>query len=131
MTNTIVVHDLVQHYGVKPILKHINLEVRQGELLALMGPNGMGKSTLLSAMAGLLSPQKGYVEINGKRRRSSVENEKAIRQSVFYMPDQPFLPLHNTGREYVLAMGRLYGVEDERLMAHGESLFALFKFKEK
>ena len=42
---------ITQHYGVRPILKDINLLVPQGELVALVGPNGMGKSTLLGVMA--------------------------------------------------------------------------------
>jgi ABC-type multidrug transport system ATPase subunit len=123
--------DLVQHYGIKPVLKNINLEVHPGELLALMGPNGMGKSTLLSVMAGILSPQKGYVEINGVRRRSSVEGEKAIRQQVFVLPDFPWLPPQATGREYIHAIGKIYGIEDEPLMGHAESLLTLFNLKEK
>ena len=57
--------DLTQHYGVRPVLRNVNLQVRRGELVVLLGPNGMGKTTLLAAMAGVLSPQKGYVEIDG------------------------------------------------------------------
>ena len=51
------------HYGIKPVLRDVTLSVEPGELVAVMGPNGMGKSTLLGLMAGVLWPIKGYVEI--------------------------------------------------------------------
>jgi ABC-2 type transport system ATP-binding protein len=40
------------HYGIRPTLRDINLTVAPGELLCVMGPNGMGKSTLLCVIAG-------------------------------------------------------------------------------
>ncbi|MFW9894032.1 MAG: ATP-binding cassette domain-containing protein, partial [Candidatus Thorarchaeota archaeon] len=99
------------HYGIKPILKDVSLSVEPGELVAVMGPNGMGKSTLLGLMAGVLWPIKGYVEIDGHRRRNSIEEEIEIRKKIVYLPDNPYLPLFNTGREFLLAVGRLYEVE--------------------
>jgi ABC-type multidrug transport system ATPase subunit len=118
--------DVMQHYGLRPILRHINLEVRAGELMALVGPNGMGKSTMLSTMAGLIAPKKGYVEIDGLRRRASVDAERQIRERVFYLPDHPWLPVHASGRAYALAVGRIYDVEEERLMDHVERLLKVF-----
>lgn len=117
---------VTQHYGIRPILREIHLKIERGEVVALMGPNGMGKSTLLSVMAGVLSPQRGYVEIDGKRRRGSPEEELAIRKQVVYLPDQAWLPQMMTGRDYLLAVGRLYGVEDLRLMDHIERVLKLF-----
>ena len=66
--------DVSYHYGVRPVLRGINLTVNRGELVALMGPNGMGKSTLMAAIAGALSPRSGYIQINGLTRRSSPDD---------------------------------------------------------
>jgi ABC-type multidrug transport system ATPase subunit len=77
-------------------------------------------------MAGVLSPQKGHVEINGLRRRSSVEAELEIRKKVVYLPDQPWLPNQRTGREFLLAVGNLYEVETDRLFDHIDRLMQLF-----
>ncbi len=118
--------NLKQHYGIRPILKDVNLTVNRGELLAVMGPNGMGKSTLLAAVAGVLCPQKGYVEIDGVKRRSSQEGELAIRRKTVYLPDQPWLPMLRTGREFLLAVGRLYEIDDDRLLSHIDRLLPLF-----
>jgi len=118
------------HYGVKPILRDVSLEVAPGELVAVMGPNGMGKSTLLGLIGGLLWPIKGYIEIDGRKRRNSIEDETAIRRKVVYLPDSPYLPLYATGREFVLAVGRLYDVEEQHLMEHAEQLLNLFDLHE-
>lgn len=123
--------DVTQHYGVRPVLQGVNLHVERGELVAILGPNGMGKSTLLGVLAGVLSPQKGYVEIDGLRRRRSVEEELEIRRRVVYLPDHPWLPKNLTGREFLLGVGRIYDVEDERLMAHVDRLLQLFELTEK
>jgi len=103
-----------------------HLEVRSGELIAILGPNGMGESTLLAVMAGLCVLVKGYVEIDGLRRRASVDGELTIRKRVVHLPDHPWLPKNRTGREFLLAVGRLYGVDDERLMDHTDWLLQLF-----
>jgi ABC-2 type transport system ATP-binding protein len=57
--------DVTQHYGVRPVLKGITLRIERGEVVTILGPNGMGKSTLLGVMAGVLSPQRGAVLIDG------------------------------------------------------------------
>ncbi len=118
--------DVWHHYSVQPTLRGINLKIEAGEAVCVMGPNGMGKSTLLGIAAGVLAPLKGHVEIDGLRRRRSIEEEKKIRQRVAYLPDTPWLPQMATGREFVLAAGRLYGIEEDRLFDHAKRLFELF-----
>ena len=122
----IKVENVWHHYGIRPILKNVSMHVEEGELVALMGPNGMGKSTLLALIGGLLSPLKGSVEIDGLKRRSSIEAEKEIRKKMVYLPDRPFLPPDVTGREYALAIGRLYDVDEQRLMEQIDKLLEIF-----
>src|SRR5256885_1679398 len=99
--------NVTHHYGALPVLRRVNLHVDPGSLMCLMGPNGMGKSTLLAIAGGVMSPIKGYVEIAGLRRRRTVEEERQVRQKVCYLPDTPWLPSVVTGREFLLACGRL------------------------
>src|SRR4029079_14947912 len=59
--------NVTQHYGVRPVLKQINLRIERGELVVIVGPNGMGKTTLLAVMGGVVQPQHGVVAIDGQR----------------------------------------------------------------
>lgn len=127
----IQVHDLWHHYGVRPVLREVTMEIATGELVVLLGPNGMGKSTLLGCLAGVLWPQRGWVEIDGVRRRQSTEEERALRRRVAYLPDDPWMPGARTGREYLLATGRLYGHDDFELFDHADRLLRLFHLEGK
>src|SRR6185503_10688674 len=105
-TRMITVLDVTHHYGSRRVLRDVSLHVRRGELMALMGPNGMGKSTLLGLMAGALSPMLGTVEIDGVPRRRSPDEEHAIRRKVVYLPAETWAP-NLSGREWLFAVGRL------------------------
>jgi len=118
--------DVVQHYGVRPVLKHVSVRIEAGEVVVILGPNGMGKSTLLGVMGGVLWPQRGEVWVHGIQRRSSEEGELEIRRKSVYLPDKPWLPANRTGLEFLLAVGVLYEVEAERLMEHAARLLELF-----
>jgi ABC-2 type transport system ATP-binding protein len=122
--------DITQHYGVRPVLRGINLHIERGEVVAILGPNGMGKTTLLGVMAGVLSPQKGQVWIDGLKRRGSDEEELAIRKMTVYLPDQPWLPAMLSARDFLLVVGRIYEVDAERLMAHVDQVLDLFDLAE-
>lgn len=126
----IVLSNVVHHYGVRPILQGINLTIERGEVVAVVGPNGMGKSTLLGVMSGQLCPQIGQVAIDGLVRRRTIEEEQAVRRFTFFLPDQVWLPANRSGREYLLSVGRLYGVEEFRLMDHVQRLLELFELEE-
>ena len=126
----IKINNVTQHYGIKRILDGVTLEVKSGELLVVMGPNGAGKSTLLKVAAGILCPLKGEVEINGLRRRSSVKAEQAIRGQTVYLSTDTWLPKHHTGREFIINVGQLYGIDLDRLIDHAEKLLDLFNLTE-
>ncbi len=126
----IEVVDVSHHYGTRRVLRDVNMRVAGGELVALVGPNGMGKTTLLAAVAGVLSPVRGRVLVDGLRRRESEEAELAIRRRVVYLPADPWLPAARSGREWVLAVGRAWGVDDDRLLDHADRLFDLFDLAE-
>ena len=122
---------ITQHYGVRPILRDISLQIETGEVAAIIGPNGSGKSTLLSVLGGILSPQRGHVEIDGQRRRSLIRSEREIRQSTVYLPDTVFTPGIVTGRDYILSIAKLYKIQSNRAVEHAERLLKLFCLDDK
>src|ERR1700683_4273821 len=62
----ISVIDATKRFGEFAALNQVNLEVRSGELLALLGPSGSGKTTLLRIIAGLDWPDEGQVQFDGQ-----------------------------------------------------------------
>jgi energy-coupling factor transport system ATP-binding protein len=88
-------------YGEREALFNLSLELRAGELLALMGRNGSGKSTLLRLLIGLLRPSAGRVEVLGRDIAGVAVEELAGR--VGYVPQDPrSLLFHDTVREELL-----------------------------
>jgi ABC-2 type transport system ATP-binding protein len=126
----IQVVNVSHHYRLKPVLRHVNLRVSPGETVAIMGPNGTGKTTLMQIMAGLVAPLVGHVEVNGVRRRQTAEEELQIRRQTVWLSAEPWLPVAHTGREWLLAAGRVYGISDQRLMDHVPRLMSLFNLDE-
>jgi len=59
--------DLDFAYNGQPVLQGINLDVQEGDFIAMIGPNGGGKTTLLKLMLGLLKPDRGEISVLGKR----------------------------------------------------------------
>jgi len=115
-----------QYYGARAVLRDVDLRVDAGEILVVLGPNGMGKTTLLRVMAGVLQPQVGQVLVDGVGRRSSVENELAIRQKVFFLPDDMWLPAQMSVIDWLYAVGKTWQVETPRLARHIELLLEMF-----
>jgi branched-chain amino acid transport system ATP-binding protein len=74
------------HYGPSHILRGIDFVVGQGETIGLMGRNGMGKSTLLKSIIGLVKPSGGTVSIKGHNRTGASAYEVA-RLGVAYVPE--------------------------------------------
>lgn len=76
---------LEKSFGDKQVLKDVNLTIPRGKIIGLLGKNGMGKSTLIKMMNGLLTPTSGQVLVNGKE--IGVESKKIIA----YLPERSYL----------------------------------------
>ena len=79
------VSDLVAGYGKKQVLNGVNLDVRRGEIVALIGHNGAGKSTLLKAAFGLIPVWEGQVLLDGQMWPKLAPRE-LLRAGVAYVP---------------------------------------------
>ncbi len=79
-------HQLHTHYGASHILRGIDFNVGRGQTIGLMGRNGMGKSTLLKSIMGLVKPSGGKVHIKGQDRTGAHTYDVA-RQGIAYVPE--------------------------------------------
>jgi len=64
-SNVLELLDIYSSYGEIDVLRGINLEIGRGEIIALLGRNGMGKSTTIKSICGMLTPHKGQINFNG------------------------------------------------------------------
>lgn len=75
MSEVISLRNLTVEFGTRRILNGINLDVHEGETLAVIGPSGTGKSTIMKVLTGLLRPTGGSVKINGQEVANFSEKE--------------------------------------------------------
>ncbi|MEE8194116.1 MAG: ABC transporter ATP-binding protein, partial [Dehalococcoidales bacterium] len=111
--------DVTLGYGHKVVVEDVTLQVKPGEMVALVGPNGCGKSTIIRALSRVISPYSGRVLLNGRDISRIPRRELARRLGV--VPQMPLLPSTFTAFEIVL-MGRnphlgLFQYEGPRDMA--------------
>lgn len=103
--------EFTKTYAGCPAVDRLTLEIRRGEVVALLGPNGSGKTTTLKAAAGLLKPSSGTVLLGEPGRPSTESGARAV---VSFLPQRVAFPESLTGREVVEFYRRLRGVAPAR-----------------
>lgn len=97
---------LTKRYGDKIALDALSLEVRAGEVMGFLGPNGSGKTTTIRLLMGLLRPTSGQARILGQDCHADAV---ALKRHVGYLPDEPFLYPYLTGLEFLEMVAGLHG----------------------
>lgn len=108
---SIEVQNLSFSYGDRPVLHDISFRVEKGEFLSILGPNGVGKSTLFRCVLGLLSGYTGQVLVDGADSRSFTVREAA--RHIAYIP-QSSHPIFNYSVFDIVLMGRTSGLSTFR-----------------
>ena len=86
MSNLLNVHGLNTYYGASHILRDLSFKVGRGETVGLMGRNGMGKSTLLKSIVGLVQARSGQIEFQGQAIQGQTPFTIA-HQGMAYVPE--------------------------------------------
>ncbi len=95
-------------YGSTRAVDDLNLDLRSGELFALLGHNGAGKTTTIKMLVGLLKPQTGTITVDGY---DIVESTREAVSLLGYVPDQPYLYDKLSGREFLDFIAGMYGYD--------------------
>ena len=96
----------------KPILKPLELKIKKGGCVGVVGHNGAGKTTLFHLLFGLKIPSRGEIIINGI---SSLDPRARLRAS--YLPERPYFNLDQTLRGFLSLQGKLFGIAPKELDA--------------
>ncbi len=91
----------------KTALDNLTIDVRQGEIFGLVGPNGSGKTTTLKLLLGLIKPTNGDITIFGRGPR-----DVAVKQRIGFLPDGPYFYDHLNSYEILDFYGKLFGYSD-------------------
>jgi Cu-processing system ATP-binding protein len=78
----IKVDNITKSFGKFKAINGLNLQLNKGECIALIGPNGCGKTTLIKSILGMVLPELGNIEFDGK----SIKNDNEYRKHIGYMP---------------------------------------------
>ncbi|KOS28899.1 ABC transporter [Bacillus anthracis] len=83
MTELLKRKNLWKRYGLKAVIRELNIEIKEGKIITIVGPNGSGKTTLLKMIAGLQHPSEGSITIAGKK--VGLETKEIVS----FMSDKP------------------------------------------
>lgn len=101
-------YNVQKSFGLKPVLRGVDLTLDTGERVALLGANGAGKTTLLRILAGLTRPGGGRVTLDGLDLR---EQTREVQRRVGFVAHQPYLYDDLTALENLLFFARMYALE--------------------
>lgn len=108
------------------VLHDLSFHVGRGEMVALIGLNGAGKSTTLKHIIGLLEPKSGTIKINGMTLQ---ENRTEYRQQFSFIPETPVLYDALTLREHLELTALVYGVDEKTFSERLEFLLKEFRME--
>lgn len=116
----IEVSGLSKKFGKLEVLNSLNLSIKRGGIFAVLGPNGSGKTTLIKSILGMVIPNAGDIQIDGK----SILGKFEYRQNINYLPQIANFP-DNLSVQELLTM-----IKDIRSKpANDDELIALFKLQ--
>lgn len=122
------VSNLVGGYSQVPVLKDVSFDVKDGELVGLIGLNGAGKSTTINHIIGLLTPFKGSIKINDVTINDDVQQYK---KQIAYIPEQPIVYKELTLKEHLEVTMLAYDLDQKTAWQRADKLLKLFRLDNK
>lgn len=102
---------LTKSFGYQAVLRGLDLDVAEGEFVALLGPNGTGKTTLLRIISGLTKPTFGSVTVAG---HSTQQAAGEVRRLLGVVSHQPLLYTDLSAEENLRFYARMYGLRESK-----------------
>ncbi len=129
MTATAIsISRLVHDYGSRRAIDGLDLQISQGELLAILGPNGSGKTTLFRVLSTLLPPQQGKIEVLGL---DITRDRRSVQQQLGVVFQAPSLDKKLTVSENLRFHGPLVGMSGEPLRRAEDALLERFRLTDR
>ena len=129
MKNILEVKSLNTYYGESHILRDVDLNLKSGEMICLIGRNGVGKTTLLKSLIGLLKAKKGEINFIGENICRKAPHQRA-RKGMAYVPQgREIIPYLTVEENLMLGMESLPGglSKNKNIDSSVYDLFPIFK----
>ena len=101
-------------FGDKKVLENVNLTIKDGSVLGLVGINGAGKSTLLRLINGVFELDHGEILIDGK----SIKDNPLLKKDMFFLPDEPYYTLYDTPLSIIKIYEHFYEFDKEKYLQY-------------
>lgn len=125
--NAIIIKDLTKKYGSLAAVDHLNLTVEQGELFALLGVNGAGKSTTIKMLSCLIKPLKGDAILLGD---SIMSNPQAVKQKINISPQETAVATNLSVLENLELVAGIYGQDSKTARQNAHEIALKFGLKD-
>jgi len=119
---------VTKRYGDLLAVNALDLQVREGEIIGIVGHNGAGKSTTLKMIAGLIAPTSGVVRVLGC---DMAKESTTAKRDMGYLPEENPLYENMTAREYPTFFSELYGLPKTKTRARIDELLGSLNLREK
>ncbi|WP_204122973.1 ABC transporter ATP-binding protein [Lacticaseibacillus mingshuiensis] len=125
---SLVINHLTGGYGAMPVIKNLDFSAPDGEVTALIGLNGAGKSTTIKHIIGLLKPMSGAITIGDK---TLADDPDAYRQAIAYVPETPVLYPELTLKEHLELTTMAYQLDQDQTWPKVNAMLETFRLANK
>lgn len=122
------VSQLTGGYTRKAVIKDVSFEVKNKEIVGLIGLNGAGKSTTIKHIMGLMEPFSGNIEVDGLTLK---EDPITYRKKIAFVPETPMVYRNLTLKEHLEITAMAYDIPFETLLERANPLLKLFRLDER
>ena len=125
MSGGLAIKNLRKSYGKKPVIRDVSMDLQQGEAVALLGPNGSGKTTCFYSIAGLIKPEGGQVIVGG-RDVTRLPMYRRAKLGIGYLPQEMSIFRGLNVQDNILAILEIAERDRRRRREKLENLLAEF-----
>jgi ABC-2 type transport system ATP-binding protein len=121
--------NVTKRYDNTTVVDRLNLQIKTGEIVGIIGHNGAGKSTIMKMIAGLIEPTSGDVHVMGQNIQKG--SSTRIKQRIGYLPEESPLYEAMTAQQYLLFFSELYQMPRQKALKRIDELLSSLDLAEK
>ncbi len=123
-TPVLRIENLESYYGPIMAIRGVSLEVREGQIVTILGANGAGKTTLLKTISGVMTPAKGIIELNGENI-NTLDADQIVKKHMVHVPEgREIFPLLSVEKN--ISIGAYVRKDKEEIKRDEEMVYSYF-----